>query len=126
MYFITINENSLLITAIDGLCVNLVLILLGAYIGKLIDKHSRLNTVRFALLIQNSTIGLVCIIFVLLFSFNKYARTAWNGSFYYAVQALAICLNVVSNLASTAQKISIEKDWVIVIAQSESDLNSEK
>jgi len=117
MYFITINANSLLITAIDGLCVNLALIALAAHLGRLIDKHQRLATARLALLVQNTAVGLVCIIFVLLIAFNDYCRSAWHGTFYYAAQALAILLNIVSNLASTALKISIERDWVIVLAR---------
>lgn len=35
--------------------------------------------------------------------------------------AIIITLNVISNLASMASKISIEKDWIIVIAQHEYD-----
>lgn len=42
IYFVTINNNSLLVTALNGLCANLALITLGPYIGSLIDKHQRM------------------------------------------------------------------------------------
>ena len=111
MYFIVINENSLLITALNGFIVNLVAIFLGALIGNLIDKHQRINgkwnwianhviifqllmsiiffsllVVRISLIVQNFTVGLSCIAVIFLLHFKEFSQTTWNGSFFYIVQ----------------------------------------
>ncbi len=43
IYFVTINNNSLLMTAINGLSYNMASILLGPLVGVFIDAHQRLN-----------------------------------------------------------------------------------
>jgi iron-regulated transporter 1 len=48
---------------------------------------------------------------------ESFVDTLWNGKFLYFCQAIIIIINCVSNAASMANKISIEKDWVIVVAQ---------
>ena len=42
----------------------------------------------------------------------------WNGSFIYCLQGLMIFFNIISNLSSMATKVSVEKDWIVVIAGS--------
>jgi iron-regulated transporter 1 len=48
---------------------------------------------------------------------DSFVDTLWNGHFLYFCQAIIIIINCVSNAASMANKIAIEKDWVIVVAQ---------
>ena len=48
---------------------------------------------------------------------ESFVNTLWNGHFLYFCQAIIIIINCVSNAASMANKIAIEKDWVIVVAQ---------
>ena len=49
--------------------------------------------------------------------FKNFVQVTWDGLFFYYVQGGMIILNIVSNLASMTTKISIERDWVIVVAQ---------
>lgn len=119
MYFIVINENSLLITALNGFIVNLVAIFLGALIGNLIDKHQRINVVRISLIVQNFTVGLSCIAVIFLLHFKEFSQTTWNGSFFYIVQGFIILFNVIGNLSSTAISTSVQRDWVIVVAKND-------
>jgi hypothetical protein len=48
--------------------------------------------------------------------FKEALLLVWNGSFIYFLQGIMIFFNIISNLASMATKVSVEKDWVIVIA----------
>ena len=43
IYFVTINKDSLLMTAISGLTCNIFSILLGPILGGLVDKHQRIK-----------------------------------------------------------------------------------
>ena len=66
---------------------------------------------------QNVTVACNCIIVVAIMFFKNFVQVTWDGLFFYYVQGGMIILNIVSNLASMTTKISIERDWVIVVAQ---------
>ncbi|RNA31413.1 solute carrier family 40 member 1 [Brachionus plicatilis] len=126
IYFVTINKDSLLITALNGLLCNLFAILFGPILGGLVDKHQRIKVVRWALFIQNFSVALNCTLFVLIVVFKNFTENTWNGWFLYFAQASMIILNVISRLASTTAKISIERDWVVVISEQLSQNPEEK
>lgn len=126
MYFVVMNENSLLITAINGFSINLVSIFFGGIIGKCIDKCQRTTLIRGSLIVQNLTVGFTCFIVVFLLYYREFSLTTWNGCFYYIAQSLIIFFNVLGNLSSMAMKISIERDWVIVIVQNEFNIDNDK
>ncbi len=69
------------------------------------------------MLVQNSTVALNCLTVTLILLFKDFAKSTWNGALLYVAQAFMILLNIISNAGSTASKISMEKDWVIVIAE---------
>ena len=83
------------------------------------NNFSNLNykVIKLSLLIQNSTVALNCVTVTLILLFKDLAKSTWNGAFLYVAQAFMILLNIISNTGSTASKISMEKDWVIVIAE---------
>jgi solute carrier family 40 (iron-regulated transporter), member 1 len=121
IYFIAINENNLLMTAINGFSCNISIIVFGSLIGTIIDKYERLKIVHISLFIQNLTVVLTCAIIIIIIIFKDKTdifdiEAYWNGYFLYFIQSIVILLNVISNMASTIMKISIERDWVIIIA----------
>ncbi|CAF0976078.1 unnamed protein product [Brachionus calyciflorus] len=117
IYFVTINKDTLLMTALNGLICNIFSILFGPILGGLVDKHQRIRVVRYSLFIQNFTVALNCVVVVLIIFYKDFTQETWNGWFLYAAQGAMIMLNVISKLASTTTKISIERDWVVVISE---------
>lgn len=61
--------------------------------------------------------ALNCITVTLILLFKDFATSTWNGALLYVAQSFMILFNIISNAGSTASKISMEKDWVIVIAE---------
>ena len=46
----------------------------------------------------------------------------WDGALIIICQATIIVLGTISSLASLAEKICIQKDWVVVVANSDKDV----
>ncbi|XP_077978601.1 ferroportin-like isoform X2 [Glandiceps talaboti] len=119
LYLVAIQVNSLRLAAIYGLCLGLSSLMFGALIGEWIDRNPRLAVVRISLLIQNSTIIVCAVILGLLLFLGSDIHAIWNGGLTYLLQGLVIMFGCFANLASIANKISIQKDWVVVVSGSD-------
>ncbi|XP_070565072.1 solute carrier family 40 member 1-like isoform X2 [Ptychodera flava] len=117
LYLVAIEMNSLRLTAIYGLVLGLSALMFGAIIGNWIDANPRLKVVRLCLLFQNAFIIGCASLLGLLIAFQSEIGQIWNDSLTALFHALIICFGAIANLASIGNKIAIQKDWVVVVAE---------
>ena len=103
------SEN-LRIVAIYGFVVNVSAIIFGASIGRWIDQNKRLFAAKVCLLAENVSVTLAYLVLVLYYTFwmeNEVSKWIVIGS--------VILISILANLASLGCKITIEKDWIVVM-----------
>ncbi|KAG9349419.1 hypothetical protein JZ751_027862 [Albula glossodonta] len=115
VFLVELYGNSLLLTAVYGLVVAGSVLLLGAIIGDWVDKNSRLKVAQTSLIVQNCSVILCGIIFMVVFHFQDHLKELYNG-WLIACYVLVITFANIANLASTATSITIQRDWIVVVA----------
>ena len=73
--------------------------------------------VRTALFIQNSAVLLCAVCLCVLLLHHDSIQGRWNGWMTILGQMVIIAIAIVARLASTASRIAIEKDWIVVVAE---------
>ncbi|XP_006113394.2 ferroportin [Pelodiscus sinensis] len=116
VFLVELYGNSLLLTAVYGLVVAGSVLLLGAIIGDWVDKNSRLKVAQTSLIIQNSSVILCGIILMIVFLFKTQLMTLYYGWLLTMCYILVITIANIANLASTATTITIQRDWIVVVA----------
>ncbi|XP_033921562.1 ferroportin [Melopsittacus undulatus] len=116
VFLVELYGNSLLLTAVYGLVVAGSVLLLGAIIGDWVDKNSRLKVAQTSLVVQNASVILCGIILMVIFLFKTQLLTLYHGWLLTMCYILVITIANIANLASTATAITIQRDWIVVIA----------
>jgi len=119
-YMLELRKESLRMTAIYGLVIAATVILFGASIGRWIDRTRRLTAARVFLTIQNTAVSLCALLLAGFITFRSELedQDGWVTSL---VCVGAILLASVARLASSGTNIIIQKDWVVVIADGDTD-----
>lgn len=120
VFLVELYGNSLLLTAVYGLVVAGSVLLLGAIIGDWVDKNPRLKVAQTSLLVQNSCVILCGFLLMLVFQFKEQLVELYNGWILTTCYVLVITIANIANLASTATSITIQRDWVVVVAGQDS------
>ncbi|XP_074856902.1 ferroportin [Carettochelys insculpta] len=116
VFLVELYGNSLLLTAVYGLIVAGSVLLLGAIIGDWVDKNSRLKVAQTSLVVQNVSVILCGIILMMVFLFKTQLLTLYSGWLLTMCYILVITIANIANLASTATTITIQRDWIVVVA----------
>ncbi|TSW62333.1 Solute carrier family 40 member 1 [Bagarius yarrelli] len=116
VFLVELYGNSLLLTAVYGLVVAGSVLLLGAIIGDWVDKNARLKVAQTSLLVQNSSVIVCGILLMLVFSFKDQLTVLYDGWLLTFCYIMVISIANIANLASTAMSITIQRDWVVVVA----------
>ncbi|XP_035265618.1 solute carrier family 40 member 1 [Anguilla anguilla] len=116
VFLVELYGNSLLLTAVYGLVVAGSVLLLGAIIGDWVDKNPRLKVAQTSLLVQNSAVILCGVLLMVVFRFKLTLEGMYNGWLLTACYVMVITIANIANLASTATSITIQRDWVVVVA----------
>ncbi|KAK2532625.1 Slc40a1 [Columba livia] len=116
VFLVELYGNSLLLTAVYGLVVAGSVLLLGAIIGDWVDKNSRLKVAQTSLVVQNASVILCGIILMIVFLFKTQLLTLYHGWLLTMCYILVITIANIANLASTATAITIQRDWIVVVA----------
>ncbi|KAI5613418.1 solute carrier family 40 member 1 [Silurus asotus] len=116
VFLVELYGNSLLLTAVYGLVVAGSVLLLGAIIGDWVDKNARLKVAQTSLIVQNSSVILCGILLMLVFQFKEQLTHMYNGWLLTFCYIMVITIANIANLASTAMSITIQRDWVVVVA----------
>ncbi|XP_043931283.1 solute carrier family 40 member 1-like [Protopterus annectens] len=122
LFLVELHGNNLLLPAVFGLTVSSALVICGALVGNWIDRNPRLKVVRIALMIQNLSVILCAAILMMFFIYKAHIITIWKGWLAIICYISVIILGAVAELASTAMSISIQRDWIIVVAKGSSKL----
>ncbi|AWP12693.1 putative solute carrier family 40 member 1 [Scophthalmus maximus] len=120
VFLVELYGNSLLLTAVYGLVVAGSVLLLGAIIGDWVDRNSRLKVAQTSLLVQNSCVILCGILLMVVFHFKDELVHLYSGWILTICYILVITIANIANLASTATSITIQRDWVVVVAGQDS------
>uniref|UniRef100_A0AAQ4Q299 Solute carrier family 40 member n=2 Tax=Gasterosteus aculeatus aculeatus TaxID=481459 RepID=A0AAQ4Q299_GASAC len=120
VFLVELYGNSLLLTAVYGLVVAGSVLLLGAIIGDWVDKNPRLKVAQTSLLVQNSCVIVCGILLMVVFNFKEQLAELYNGWVLTTCYILVITIANIANLASTATSITIQRDWVVVVAGQDS------
>ncbi|XP_053327955.1 solute carrier family 40 member 1-like [Spea bombifrons] len=115
VFLVELYGNSLLLTAVYGLVVSGSVLLLGAIIGDWVDRSPRLKAAKTSLIVQNMSVILCGIILMVIFEY-KLQFTMHNSWILTVCYILVIIIASIANLGSTATGITIEKDWIVVVA----------
>ncbi|CAF0862352.1 unnamed protein product [Adineta ricciae] len=117
IYFISLNPTNLQGVAVNGVVLNLAVILFGTVIGVWIDRNPRLPTLRKILVIQNLSVALMAVLVVI----ALYDQSSISGGWIILIQGLLIAIGIIATLSSMASKISISRDWVVALYGSNRD-----
>uniref|UniRef100_A0A1A7YHF4 Solute carrier family 40 member n=1 Tax=Iconisemion striatum TaxID=60296 RepID=A0A1A7YHF4_9TELE len=120
VFLVELYGNSLLLTAVYGLVVAGSVLLLGANIGNWVDRNPRLKVAQTSLLVQNSCVIVCGVLLMLVFQFKEQLTELYNGWILTTCYILVITVANIANLASTATSITIQRDWVVVVAGQDS------
>ncbi|XP_068184820.1 solute carrier family 40 member 1 [Antennarius striatus] len=121
VFLVELYGNSLLLTAVYGLVVAGSVLLLGAIIGDWVDRNPRLKVAQTSLLVQNSCVIACGILLMVVFQFHEQLVKLYNGWVLTGCYILVITIANIANLASTAMSITIQRDWVVVVAGQDSN-----
>ncbi|KAG5833812.1 hypothetical protein ANANG_G00279830 [Anguilla anguilla] len=116
VFLVELYGNSLLLTAVYGLVVAGSVLLLGAIIGDWVDKNPRLKVAQTSLIVQNCSVILCGILFMVVFRFKTPLKELFDGWLLTSCYIMVITIANIANLASTATSIAIQRDWIVVVA----------
>lgn len=116
VFLVELYGNSLLLTAVYGLVVAGSVLVLGAIIGDWVDKNARLKVAQMSLVVQNVSVILCGIILMMVFLHKNELLTMYHGWVLTVCYILIISIANIANLASTATAITIQRDWIVVVA----------
>jgi iron-regulated transporter 1 len=108
-----IFKTSLLLASIYGFATTITAILLSNYVGRLNDVTPRLHFVRMTMIVQKGSIVLSCIMFYIILKYNYRPTLLYSG--------IVLC-GCLLKLAFVANNIAIEKDWVMVITEGDTEV----
>ncbi|XP_067843811.1 solute carrier family 40 member 1 [Heptranchias perlo] len=116
VFLVELYGNSLLLTAVYGLVVAGSVLLLGAIIGDWVDKNPRLKVAQTSLIVQNVSVIICGVILMMVFLFKSPLNSMFHGWLLTVCYILVITIANIANLASTAMGITIQRDWIVVVA----------
>ncbi|XP_073414223.1 ferroportin isoform X1 [Dendrobates tinctorius] len=116
LFLVELYGNSLLLTAVYGLVVAGSVLFLGAIIGDWVDKNPRLKVAQTSLIVQNVCVIICGIILMLVFLYKTELLSMYQGWLLTICYILVITIANIANLASTATAITIQRDWIVVVA----------
>ncbi|KAM3917053.1 ferroportin [Leptodactylus fuscus] len=116
LFLVELYGNNLLLTAVYGLVVAGSVLFLGAIIGDWVDKNPRLKVAQTSLIVQNVSVIICGIILMVVFLYKTELLTMYQGWLLTLCYIFVITIANTANLASTATAITIQRDWIVVVA----------
>ncbi|KAM4025295.1 ferroportin isoform 2-T2 [Anomaloglossus baeobatrachus] len=116
LFLVELYGNSLLLTAVYGLVVAGSVLFLGAILGDWVDKNQRLRVAQTSLIVQNICVIICGMILMVVFLYKTELLSMYQGWLLTLCYILVITIANIANLASTATAITIQRDWIVVVA----------
>ncbi|KAL2429945.1 Solute carrier family 40 member 2 [Exophiala dermatitidis] len=112
LFLATVYPGTLLPMSIYALLRALAAIALSPTLGRLIDSSDRLWIIRLSIVSQRLGVAMSCLIFALLFRY----KAVLSPIFVTVLLGLLVVLACLEKLGSITNTVSVERDWVVVIA----------
>lgn len=116
IFMVHITPDSLQLTAIYGLTMGTTVLLGGAIIGDWVDNTTRLRAAQLTIVLQNVLIILCAAVIYCFLMFKEELLDIGEWTRYVAY-GLIIVLASAANLATIANTIAVEKDWIVEICE---------
>ena len=117
LYLGAIFPGTLLPMSVYAIIRGLSALLFAPLIGQYIDLADRLRCVRLSIVLQRIAVGTSCVFFFLLSKGIIHGASLRNATL--ALLALISCFEKLGSIMNT---VSVERDWVVVIAGNDGDL----
>ena len=117
LFLMNLKPQSLTLSAAYGLTLALSVLLFGPLVGDWIDRKPRLYAARIALVIQNLAVIFCAVLLLMNYWYGD--KNAW---YLVLVEIGAIVLGAISQLASVATGIIIQRDWIVEVAQGKKEM----
>merc|ERR1719219_3130992 len=116
-----LRRQDLRLTATYGLVIAASVILFGASVGRWIDRTKRLTAAKTFLLIQNLCVSLCALLLAGFIGYREDIDQQYLEATTVGVSVASIILASMARLASSGVNIIIQKDWIVVIAENDTD-----
>ncbi|XP_069077662.1 ferroportin-like [Pleurodeles waltl] len=116
VFLVELYGNSLLLTAVYGLVVAGSVLVFGALIGDWVDKNARLKVAQTSLIVQNASVAFCAAMLIVIFLYKVELISLYQGWPLTVCYLVVITNGTIAVLASTATSITIQRDWIIVVA----------
>ncbi|CAF3609328.1 unnamed protein product [Adineta steineri] len=111
IYFISLNPTNLQGVAINGIALNVVVILFATAIGNWIDRNPRLSSLRKILFFQNLSVASMAVLVV----YALYNQSTIPSNWMIIIQGFLIGIGMIAQLSSVACKVSVSRDWIVAL-----------
>lgn len=117
LYLAKIFPGTLLPMSVYAFTRGLSALAFSSVVGQYIDVADRLQCVRLSIILQRAVVAASCVVFFLLSKQILHGEGCRKG-----MLALLAALSCFEKLASIMNLVSVEKDWVVVIARDDKKL----
>ena len=111
LYLATIFPGTLMPMSVYAVSRGLAAVVVSPLLGKYIDVGNRLQVVRVSIVLQRLVVALSCLLMWLMLKLNSLSHVVR-----YALLGCLAFLASVEKLCSIMNLVSVERDWVVVIA----------
>ncbi|XP_060553697.1 solute carrier family 40 member 1-like isoform X2 [Ruditapes philippinarum] len=123
LFLVIINPDSLLLTAVYGFVMGAAMLVLGPLVGDWVDNTPRLSAARSSLIVQNLSIAMCSVVVYFVIIYRTDIEEQWpDKSLLTLCFGVIILISTIAQLASSANTIAVEKDWIVEICGSNTDL----
>jgi len=122
LYLVHLDGGMLRLAAALGFAGGGCVMLFGGLVGELVDRYPRLHVVRVALFVQNTAVMLCAVTVGLALHYETSETEMWLKGLKTVFEILIVLFAIVAQLSSVGYKISIEKDWIVVVAGNDKSL----
>merc|ERR1712110_106667 len=120
-YMLELRRESLRLTATYGLVIAASVIIFGASVGRWIDRTKRLTAAKTFLLVQNLCVSLCALLLSGFIGYRDQVPAEYLEVATVLVSISSILFASLARLASSGVNIIIQKDWIVVIADNDTD-----
>jgi iron-regulated transporter 1 len=113
LFLAVITPGTLFYASTYALVRSLAAVFLASTVGQYIDRSNRLVSIRASIILQRAAVSLSCVLFAFLLWQGQPSRLIFIVLF-----SIVVVLACVEKVAFVANTVSVERDWVPVIARS--------
>ncbi|KAF4460845.1 hypothetical protein FALBO_12369 [Fusarium albosuccineum] len=116
LYLASIFPGTLLPLSVYAMARGIAAIALSSWVGQYIDREDRLKTARLSIVSQRLVVAASCAVFLVLGRAHHLSHGLRIG-----LLALLIILACIEKLSAIMNLVSVERDWVVVVSQSDTN-----